>query len=76
LGLKVPEQLSVIGYDDIEIAEFLHLTTIRQHLYESGVQGAEMLLHEIGHPVSRPQEVVLPTQLVVRDTTAPPALQF
>ncbi len=72
LGLKVPEQLSVIGYDDIEIAEFLHLTTIRQHLYESGVQGAELLLSEIMNPLSRPQEVVLPTTLVVRDTTASP----
>ncbi len=72
LGLKVPEQLSVIGYDDIEIAEFLHLTTIRQHLYESGVQGAELLLSEIINPLSRPQEIILPTTLVIRDTTAPP----
>ncbi|GIK58559.1 MAG: LacI family DNA-binding transcriptional regulator [Chloroflexi bacterium] len=74
LGLKVPEQLSVIGYDDIEIAEFLHLTTIRQHLYESGVRGAELLLGEISNPLSRPQEIVLPTTLVERDTTAPPLL--
>lgn len=72
LGLKIPDQLSVIGYDDIEIAEFLHLTTVRQHLYESGVQGAEMLLSEIANPLSRPQVIVLPTTLVVRDTTAPP----
>lgn len=73
LGLKVPDQLSVIGYDDIEIAEFLHLTTIRQHLYESGVQGAELLLAEISNATAEKQAVFLPTELVVRDTTAVPA---
>ncbi len=71
LGLKVPEQLSVIGYDDIEISEFLHLTTIRQHLLESGQRGAELLLAEIIHP-GPPQEIILPTDLVLRSTTAPP----
>ncbi|MCP4362788.1 MAG: LacI family transcriptional regulator [Chloroflexi bacterium] len=72
LGLKVPEQLSVIGYDDLEISELLHLTTIRQHLYQSGVQGAEILLNEITAPSLQPKEIVLPTELVVRETTAPP----
>lgn len=72
LSLKVPQQLSVIGYDDIEISEFLHLTTIRQQLYESGVRGAALLLEEISNYPSSPQSVVLATELVVRDTTAPP----
>ncbi|HIP70716.1 MAG TPA: LacI family transcriptional regulator, partial [Anaerolineae bacterium] len=71
LGLKVPEELSVIGYDDIEISEFLHLTTICQHLLESGQRGAELLLAEIADP-GPPQEVILPTDLVLRSTTAPP----
>lgn len=75
LGLKVPEQLSVIGYDDIEISEFLHLSTIRQHLMASGRRGTEMLLEEIAHP-GPPQEVILPTDLIVRNTTAPPADEF
>lgn len=73
INLKIPGELSVIGYDDIEIAEFLHLTTVRQHLYDSGVRGAELLLAEIANPSVRPQEIILPTQLVVRETTAPPA---
>ncbi len=71
LGLKVPEQLSVIGYDDIEISEFLHLTTIRQQLSESGRRGAELLLAEIAQP-GPPQEVILRTELVLRNSTAPP----
>src|SRR5690606_39561488 len=48
------------------------LTTIRQSLYESGIKGGELLLEEIAtHPESA-HSVVLPTELVVRDTTAPP----
>jgi DNA-binding LacI/PurR family transcriptional regulator len=44
LGLHVPEDLSVAGYDDIEAAEYLGLTTVRQQLFESGRKGAEILL--------------------------------
>jgi DNA-binding LacI/PurR family transcriptional regulator len=70
-GISVPEALSVIGYDDIEIAEYLDLTTIHQPLFESGWRGTELLLHiiENGEP-----EVLcdqLPIELVERGTTAP-----
>ena len=44
LGLHVPDDLSVIGYDDIEAADYVGLTTIRQQLLESGRRGAEVLL--------------------------------
>jgi len=72
-GLQVPEELSVIGYDDIEIAEYLHLTTIRQPLFASGVEGVELLLESIANPPSAPRRVLLPVELVVRGTTAAPA---
>jgi DNA-binding LacI/PurR family transcriptional regulator len=72
LGIKVPEDLSVIGYDDIRDAEYLHLTTVRQHLFEMGVEGATMLLNELKEPADEPLEVCLPTQLVVRGSTTPP----
>lgn len=72
LELSVPEDLSIIGYDDIEIAEYLNLTTIRQQLFESGVRGGELLLEAIESPPDIPCEIVLPTELVVRATTAPP----
>jgi hypothetical protein len=70
-GLEVPRDLSVIGYDDIEIAEYLGLTTIRQQLFESGVRGVELLLETLDTPPSEPVCDVLPAELVVRDTTAP-----
>ncbi len=50
-GLHVPDDLSVIGYDDIEAADYVGLTTIRQQLFESGRRGAEILLSEIDEPI-------------------------
>jgi DNA-binding LacI/PurR family transcriptional regulator len=72
LGLHVPEDLSVIGYDDIEAADYVGLTTIRQQLFESGRRGAEMLLSEIDGRSARPPIAHLTPELVVRATTAPP----
>jgi DNA-binding LacI/PurR family transcriptional regulator len=73
-ALQVPEQLSVIGYDDIEVAEYLNLTTVRQPLYESGQVGGETLLDLIREPerVIKPSQTTMPTTLVVRGTTARP----
>ena len=72
LGIKIPEDLSVIGFDNIEAAEYLHITTIRQALYESGVSGCELLLQVMANPMPEPQEILLPIELVQRNTTAPP----
>ena len=72
LGLQVPNDLTVIGYDDVPIAEPIGLTTIRQHLYESGRLGAELLLAEIEHRSATPPVVSLDPELVIRATSAPP----
>jgi DNA-binding LacI/PurR family transcriptional regulator len=71
-GLKVPGDLSVIGYDDIEIADHLGLTTIRQLLYESGQRGVELLLDALEQPGSPSVCETLPAELVARKTTASP----
>jgi DNA-binding LacI/PurR family transcriptional regulator len=72
LGLHVPDDLSVVGYDDIEAADYVGLTTIRQQLFESGRRGAEILLAEIRSRSDVPPVVHLTPELVVRVTTAPP----
>ena len=72
LGLHVPDDLSVIGYDDVEAADYVGLTTVRQQLFESGRRGAEVLLAEIGSRSEQPTVVHLAPELVVRATTAPP----
>jgi DNA-binding LacI/PurR family transcriptional regulator len=71
-GLRVPEDLSIVGYDDIEIADYVGLTTIRQQLFESGRLGAEMLLAEVRTRSAKPPSIVLSPEVVARATTAPP----
>jgi len=72
LGLRVPEQLSVIGYDDVEVAEIVGLTTVRQPLYRSGQRGMQLLLDGLRDRSIEPTHEVLPLELVVRGTTGPP----
>ncbi|MDL5154939.1 LacI family DNA-binding transcriptional regulator [Actinomycetospora termitidis] len=70
-GLRVPEDVSVVGIDDHPIAELLDLTTVAQPVHEQGVVAGRMVrtLLAGGEP---PPSRVLPTQLVLRGTTAPP----
>jgi DNA-binding LacI/PurR family transcriptional regulator len=73
LGLRVPGDLSVVGYDDIEIADMMRLTTMRQPLFESGRRGAESLLDVLDDPETPPTQQILSADLIVRDSTAPPS---
>ncbi|UFS58011.1 LacI family DNA-binding transcriptional regulator [Subtercola endophyticus] len=74
LGLSVPRELSVIGIDGHEYAEFFGLTTMAQYPGRQGEQAVEMLMDQL-HPGRReavPANVPLPVELVVRGSTAPP----
>jgi LacI family transcriptional regulator len=72
-GLRVPQDVSVIGFDDVLSAPFgiPSLTTIRQPLRAMGQAGAESLLNRINHPKApyAPQ-VIMEPELVVRESTA------
>jgi DNA-binding LacI/PurR family transcriptional regulator len=72
LGWTVPKDLSVIGYDNIELAEIMQLSTIQQLLKESGQLGVELLLNRLKDPAASPVHRTLPTTLVERKTTSPP----
>ncbi|MEC9342731.1 MAG: LacI family DNA-binding transcriptional regulator [Pseudomonadota bacterium] len=77
-GVSVPGDVSVVGFDDIEIASrFIPpLTTIRQPRREIGTAAAKMLIERIRHPeedVSSAPWRYLPVELIVRDSTARPA---
>ncbi|MNO17876.1 HTH-type transcriptional repressor PurR [compost metagenome] len=68
-GLSVPEHMSIIGYDDIEMAKYLTpaLTTIRQNTYALGSRAADMLICSIeGGSEAKPQSDQIPVELVVR----------
>jgi len=70
-GIKLPQQISVVGYDDIPAAQYERpaLTTIRQPLLQMGEQAAEFLLERIAGKRKRADVLVEPT-LVVRGSTA------
>ncbi|MFI6235773.1 LacI family DNA-binding transcriptional regulator [Micromonospora sp. NPDC050784] len=83
VGLRVPQDVSVVGIDDHDLAGVLGLSTVAQPAAEQGRLAAQMLLDPLGaRPPSGPivsqrgtgcdTPVVLPTRLVVRDSTAPP----
>lgn len=71
-GRDVPGGLSVIGFDDVEAASYVQLSTVRQPLYESGALGARLLLGALGGTALGPVGETLPLEVVVRSTTAPP----
>jgi LacI family transcriptional regulator, galactose operon repressor len=72
--ISVPEQLSVVGFDNMMMAKYAvpALTTIHQPKYELGQKAAEILLRRIQGNGSAITQLVLPTELVVRASTAPP----
>jgi DNA-binding LacI/PurR family transcriptional regulator len=72
-GILVPDQLSVVGYDNIRDADYLEITTIQQPLFQAGKVGCETLLSIIHQPDINPEEIVLPVELIVRKTTTPPS---
>jgi LacI family transcriptional regulator len=72
-GKRVPEDVSVIGFDDIQSAAYQNpsLTTVRQPLRHMGVIAAETILERINSPRERsyPKEIVVEPELIVRGTT-------
>lgn len=69
-GRRVPTDLSVIGYDDIDVASFVGLTTVRQPLRESGIQAAAMIRDALSGIVDRSLTRFLSLEVAVRSTTA------
>ncbi len=75
LGVRIPQELSVVGFDDIDNTHWCWppMTTVRQPFTEMGVAAARMVLTlAAGKALSQPR-TELATTLVVRDSTAPPA---
>jgi LacI family transcriptional regulator len=68
LNIQVPKQLAVVGFDDLDLAEYADLTTIHQHLDESGRLAVEILLAQIESPSRPTRHVKLPLTLIERQT--------
>ncbi len=68
MKIKIPNQLAIIGFDDLDMAEYEDLTTIRQHLDESGRTAIEILLSHIADNSRPVQHITLPLSLIERLT--------
>jgi DNA-binding LacI/PurR family transcriptional regulator len=76
LGLRVPRDLSVVGFDDLDVAPHSNppLTTVRQPIRQKGEESAKLLLRMIASPdLERPEHKVLETRLIIRGSTGPVA---
>ena len=69
LDVSVPDELAVIGFDDVDLAEIVGLTTIRQPLREGGALAADLLVAAIENGASVPARTVQPLTVVERRTT-------
>ena len=74
LGVPVPDELSIVGFDDIDVAAHVEppLTTVHQPIREKGAVAARLLLGEIEQRDPRPERRRLPTRLIVRGSSAAP----
>jgi LacI family transcriptional regulator, repressor for deo operon, udp, cdd, tsx, nupC, and nupG len=68
-GLKIPDDISIIGFDDHEMAEYFDLTTIGQPVEQIGEIAAWQILDQLKSKKAELKHITLPTQLIVRGST-------
>jgi LacI family repressor for deo operon, udp, cdd, tsx, nupC, and nupG len=69
-GMRVPEDISVIGFDDHDIAQYIGLTTVSQAPQFEGQVAAAAAIAEVANPALERRKIVVPLSLMVRETTA------
>ncbi len=74
-GVDVPGNISVVGYDDSEIARltFIDLTTVRQDAGQMAERAVQAIVERLDHGRTDAREIVLDPMLIVRGTTGPPS---
>ncbi len=68
LGVRVPEDIAIVGFDDIELAKHAQLTTVRQPMHEMGTLAVQMLTNRMKNPDAAPNLSTFLPELVVRRT--------
>ncbi|MBP8989874.1 MAG: substrate-binding domain-containing protein [Clostridia bacterium] len=74
MGLKIPEDLSLVGYDNSELLDRknISMTTINQHFHQIGIKAATVITTLMENPEGEPQHIKLPVELILGETTGPP----
>jgi LacI family transcriptional regulator len=67
-GIRIPEDLALVSFDDIELARHAELTTMRQPMYEMGTLAVERLMNRIAAPHTEPTLTSFTPQLIIRHT--------
>lgn len=75
VGLRIPEDFALVGFDDLDFAEHFNLTTVAQQPFAMGVEAARLLLARMRGERSVVGQVRLPTQLIVRSSSLNPRLK-
>jgi LacI family transcriptional regulator len=77
-NIRVPSDLSVIGFDDIQMSRYLYpaLTTVGQSILQLGERAAEVLLRRIAVPTTAVEQLIVSPRIVLRESTAPPTNAF
>ncbi|WP_162255804.1 substrate-binding domain-containing protein, partial [Liquorilactobacillus vini] len=70
-NIKIPEDFSIVGYDDIEIDNYIFpkLTSVKQPTKEIGIQAAKLLIKRINNPKKNEQFIKLSVKLIIRNST-------
>ena len=73
LGLRIPHDVAVVGYDDREVAQFTHppLTTVLLPHFEMGALAAEYIIDQAIHPLDLPAQLKVECRLVERMSVGP-----
>jgi LacI family transcriptional regulator len=69
--LSVPEDVSVVGFDDLDISRFTtpRLSTVQVHRRAAATEAIRLLIAHVGNPDEAPSEVILPTEFIRREST-------
>lgn len=74
IGLKIPEDLSLCGFDNTEATQELDITTIRQNFVAIGEQISSLLLTALSNPAAPAQKITIPVDLIIRGSTSIPRI--
>lgn len=76
MGLRVPEDMTVIGFDDVEHTTMLHpyITTVAQPCYELGRESFQLLYAQMAQEKEIPRQIILEHELIIRESSSPPHL--